>query len=175
MILKKEVFHQNFIKHWKVNDEKYSSFTKIEQHQPNTFMHVTINNCKYATNTSNNFDGYANYPNHSVVQMIVFLKKYVLAFAFKRYVSIWVPKEINKRNGKNKYILIVITNRQKNKLGSCGQGTKRILKNIVSYLECQSKCPCLQAVKSCSNSSGCIGCENLFSKNQGEDSPLPVQ
>ena len=60
----------------------------------------------------------------------------------------------------------------KKKIGSCGQGTKRILKNVVSYLECQSKCPCLQAVKSCSNSSGCIGCENLFSKNQGEDLPV---
>ena len=61
----------------------------------------------------------------------------------------------------------------KNKLGRCGQGTKRKLKDLVSCLEYQSKCSCLlQTAKSCCNSCGCIGCENFFGKNQGEDPPV---
>ena len=45
------------------------------------------------------------------------------------------------------------------------------MKDVVSRLECKSKCLCLQAVKSCSNSCGCIGCESPFGKNQGADPP----
>ena len=59
----------------------------------------------------------------------------------------------------------------KSKLCRCGQGAERKLKDVVSCLECKSKCLCLQAVNSCSNSCGCIGCESLFGKNQGADPP----
>ena len=57
----------------------------------------------------------------------------------------------------------------KNKLCRCGQGVRRKLKHVVFCLEYKSKCPCLQAFKSCSNSCGCIGCESSFRKNQEED------
>ena len=60
----------------------------------------------------------------------------------------------------------------KNKLCRCDQGAKRKLKDVVSNLEYKSMCPCLQAVKSYSNSCGCIGCKNPFVKNQGEDPPI---
>ena len=45
------------------------------------------------------------------------------------------------------------------------------MKDVVSCLEYKSKCLCLQAVKSCSSSCGCVGCESLFGKNQGVDPP----
>ena len=57
----------------------------------------------------------------------------------------------------------------KNKLCRCGQGVKRKLKHVVFCLEYKSKCSCLQAFKSCSNSYGCIGCESSFGENREED------
>ena len=59
----------------------------------------------------------------------------------------------------------------KSKFCRCGQGAKRKLKDVDSCLGYKSKCLCVQAVKSCSNSSGCIGCENPLGKNQGENPP----
>ena len=60
----------------------------------------------------------------------------------------------------------------KNKLCRCGQGVKRKLKHVVFCLEYKSKCSCLQAFMSYSNSYGCIGCERPFGKNREEDSQV---
>ena len=57
----------------------------------------------------------------------------------------------------------------KNRHCRCGQGVKRKLKHVVFCLEYKSKCSCLQAFTSCSNSYGCIGYESLFGENREED------
>ena len=57
----------------------------------------------------------------------------------------------------------------KSRLCRCGQGVKRKLKHVVFCLEYKSKCSCLQAFTSCSNSSGCIGYESPFGENREED------
>ena len=92
-----------------------------------------------------------------------------MGFAVKKYVSICVSQKYQ-CNEKNKDILIVtvITIRQQKQALPL---SSRCKKDVVSCLEYKSKCPCLQAVKSCNNSCGCIGCENPFGKSQGEDPP----
>lgn len=138
-------------------------------------MHVdpkSVSKCKCVTNTSSSFDG--TYSNHSVYVQI-FVQKVRFNFRFAKMSVQW--KKTN--------ILIVVTIIQqrtktsssspsfnKNNLCRRGQGVKRKLKDVVSYLESKSMCSCFQAVKSCSKS---CGCENPFGKNEGQDLQLPIQ
>ena len=184
MVLNKEALHQAVIKHWKANEDKYSSFTKIEKFDQEINLFERDNSisqtlsCTLPLVIANVLQTPAviltDMPHIPIIPLCpdnyfseknmfwILHSKGTFQFAFR--------KNINAME-KTKTFSLSSPSDNKNKLCRCGQGAKRKLKDVVSCLEYKSKCPCLQAVKSCSNSCGCIGCENPFGKNQGADPP----
>ena len=182
MVLNKEALHQVVIKHWKANEEKYLSFIKIEKFHQEINLFERDNSisrtlsCRLPLVIANVLQTPAviltDVPHIPIIPLCpdnyfskknmfwVLHSKGTFQFAFRKSI-----------NGMKKQRHPHHHHHQTTKTSFAGQGAKRKLKSVVSCLEYKSKCPCLQAVKPCSNSCGSIGCENPFGKNQGKDPP----